>query len=82
MNSSWKTAVSSKHSFIGVFPLDIIDGKTQKPPAKLVPFLDAAKTEALPCLVLLNEENRIISKGLLPKTANEILALVKLKGGD
>ena len=79
---SWREAIIAPHSFDGIIPFGLIDPNTKKPPAGLVPFLQAAKDQTLPCLIFLNENKEPILQINLPNSAQAILDLFRKHGGQ
>lgn len=59
---------------------DVIDGRTNKPPADLVPYLDRARGKRLPQLYLVGENGRILLEGDLPPTPRELLETLRKVG--
>lgn len=59
---------------------DVIDGKTNKPPADLVPYLDRARGKALPQLYLIGENGEKLLEGDLPPTPAALLDTLRKVG--
>jgi hypothetical protein len=61
---------------------DIVDGRTNKPPADLVPYLDRAKGKSLPQLYVVGEKGERILEGDLPPTPAGLLDALRKVGGQ
>ena len=81
INKEWRELATTHHTFTGLIPLDIIEKGTNKPPASLVPFLNAAKGRELPCLIMFNQNMSLLYAGKIPVTPAEITALIRKFGG-
>jgi hypothetical protein len=80
-SKSWRDLAQQKHNLIGVYDQAIIERRTGKPPALLVPFLRAAASKPLPWIMLADPTDNLIFQGALPATAAEVVALITLYGG-
>ena len=80
-NKTWRNLAGEKHDFRGIIPVDVIEKGTGKPPASLVPFLNAAKGRMLPWVMFGSATGIILWEGPLPATSAELIALIHKYGG-
>lgn len=78
---AWRTAIPPPHSFGGIVPIDYVNPNTGTTPPKQKRFIDAARGSALPCLILLNENNAVVFTCPLPTNSTKILELIRKHGG-
>ena len=78
---AWRRHAADKHHFRGIIPTDLIEKGTNKPPASLAPFLDAAKGRMLPWILLVAPDGTILFQGPLPPTTAELTATIRRYGG-
>lgn len=76
-DKTWREYVTTSHDFLGVIPADLIDPETQKPPPRLSAALNAATGRSLPCVVILDQNDAVVSVADLPSTAAELLNSIK-----
>ena len=81
-DTAWRATLPPPHEFSGIIPAGLVDPNTKTMPAAQAPFLQAAKGHALPCLVLLNESDAVVTVIDLPGSAAAILKLVRKHGGS
>jgi hypothetical protein len=79
---AWRDHIPAPHKFCGILPYDLIDPNSGAIPDAQAPFLEAGQNHALPCLILLNEENKPIAIEPLPDSASGILELIRKHGGQ
>lgn len=80
-NTTWSTAATAKHTFLGIVPDDVIDKTTGLPPPRLAPFLARAKLHNLPWILFADPNGVIVWEGTVPTTATELTALIAKYGG-
>jgi hypothetical protein len=76
-DKSWREYVANAHDFLGIIPADLIDPDTNLPPPHFAPAIAAAKNHALPCLVVLDQNNELVEATTVPASAAELLATLQ-----
>lgn len=61
---------------------NVIDGRTNKPPVDLVPYLERAKGKKLPQLYIVGEKGQMILEGDVPPTPEKLLEVLRKVGGS
>lgn len=77
----WRDYARQKHTIKGIIPTNLIDKETGRPPADLSPFLDRAKNQILPYLILYDHDGNPVWTGTMPEDPATILSIIKQHEG-
>jgi hypothetical protein len=77
----WRGYAAANHIFYGIIPPTVVDFRTKQPPPAIAPFLEAAKGQDLPFVVMFFSDGTLYWKGHLPATPSDLIELIRKKTG-